>query len=176
MSEQRPGSALPRIDIHADGDWYIGEGHGGFYRVVGPSMPTLEAAQAELARLRSEAAWRVLINDQGEPYAVDNVTLGVRRGVDTDGNVEPRRGSADALPRCGDCGSEDIYFTVPEILPVDEEKRPARILETDFVELRMLMGIKQGCAPEIFASEVGECVAQAILLKWQKQSILNTIV
>lgn len=32
--------------------------------------------------------WRVLVNDEGEPYAVDNGTF--RREVDTDGNVAPR--------------------------------------------------------------------------------------
>lgn len=44
--------------------------------------------------------WRVLVNEEGEPYAVENGTS--RRGVDTSGRVEPKRDRTDyAVPDTG---------------------------------------------------------------------------
>ncbi len=48
--------------------------------------------------------WAVLINEDGEPYAVDDGTR--RRSVDTSGNVEPRRRS-DGAPHAWKGKAED---------------------------------------------------------------------
>lgn len=44
---QRPNEALPKIDVHASGEWLVGEGHGGWYRALGPARDTAEAALAD---------------------------------------------------------------------------------------------------------------------------------
>lgn len=44
------GHTHPRIDIHADGSWHVGEGHGGWYRALGPSRETPQEAKADAPR------------------------------------------------------------------------------------------------------------------------------
>jgi hypothetical protein len=62
----------PRVDIHASADWYVAEGHGGWYRALGPSAATPAEA---LAKARGAGVQR------DEDYGIAVRTLEYEAGI-----------------------------------------------------------------------------------------------
>lgn len=71
---------------------------------------------------------------------------------------------------------EQVFFAKPQIARLDDSAIPVGPTEKIVVpmhELKMTVGLAPGAAPEAIARHLAEVIVDAVMVRWQDQSILS---